>query len=92
MKTDDSVMIDLLLYWIVFLFAAIITPIITYLWKYQNVGFISGQFTGWVMTILFAACFLGTFISEGFRKNKKCHLPQRNCQQAWKKPLPQVRK
>jgi len=68
-KTNDHVIIDLLLYRIVFLFAAIVTPLITYLWKYQNADYASSQLMGWVMTTLFAAFCLGSFISEGFRKN-----------------------
>jgi len=68
-ETNENAIMDLLLYRIVFLFAAIVTPIITYLWKYQNAYLVSSQCTGWVMTTLFAACFIGSFISEKFRKN-----------------------
>lgn len=68
-ETNDKEIVDLLFYRIVFLFAAIITPVITYFWKYQNTEYTSSQMMGWIMTILFIACFLSTYISEGFRKH-----------------------
>lgn len=67
--TENNKEIDLLLFRIVFLIFGILSPIICYLWQYQNPDSITSISRGWFMSILFLACFLGSFMSGKFRKN-----------------------
>ncbi len=66
--TESNKEIDLLWYRLIFLVSGIISPLVAYLWKYQNPDLSSSISMGWFMSILFLSCFLGTFISQAFRK------------------------